>query len=341
VNLSEAVSPATRATLESSGAWARMSVRRGALMRPLMLICETINVCNSQCVFCAYTIQTRPRGLMSLALFRRVVEEYRSFGGGCLSLTPMVGDVLLDRLLPERLEVVAQNRDALRLSMTTNLYALDRWSDAQVRRWLETADLIHVSCYGIDRDETLQITQKDLYARFVAQMRRLLDLRDGMRDAATLRIGFRLLEERAPEVLVRFQREAFGRELPVSSVSATYNNWGGAMRGELPGQARYAALRENGTACVQLAVALMVFWDGRLSACSCCDYDASPDLVIGDLAHQGLLEAFNGAANQALWRRHEEGDLPEVCRRCTFHLPLGDLVPGHLVLSDVQSFIGG
>jgi hypothetical protein len=339
LSLFEAMSPELRGVLSASGAVSRMSVP-GGRARPLMLICETINVCNSRCVFCAYEIQSRPKGIMDVDLFSRVVDEYTDMGGGCLSLTPMVGDVLLDYQLPRRIEILSQRRDVISPSFTTNLYALGHRTDEEVRQMLGCLDVLHISCYGLTAEENETITQKRLHATFLAQMRRLLALHDEV-GGARLRIGFRLLEERTLEELRDFQIESYGRALAVSSASNTYNNWGNAMKGELPGSAHYAPARDNTTPCLQLAVALMVFWDGRVSACSCCDYDASRELVVGDLARETLLDAFNGPLSRALWQAHEAGRLPEVCRLCTFHLPLRALASDHIVLRDVQAFIGG
>lgn len=341
MSLLTALSPTLRDDLDASGALARMKTPDRQLLRPLMLICETINVCNARCVFCAYNIQTRARGLMEESLFAEVVRQYEAMGGGCFSLTPMVGDVLLDRKLPSRLHELARHRERMRPSFTTNLYALDRWSDDDVFLMLDTMDLIHVSCYGLDAEECTQITRRDHFATFNVQMRRLLELRDRRGSPTRLSVGFRLIHDRPPEELEEYQRRSFGRVLPVSSVFTVYRNWGNSLAGELPGEGSYARSTDNQTPCALLAVALMIFWDGRVSACSCCDYDASDQLVLGDLGRETLLGIFNNPVNQALWRSHQMGDLPPICRNCTFHVPLADLTPEHPLLRDIQQFIGG
>ena len=68
-----------------------------------MLTIETINICNNACIICPYTVHTRARKTMTMAIFRRLVDEYVSIGGGPISLTPMMGEVFLDKLLPQRL----------------------------------------------------------------------------------------------------------------------------------------------------------------------------------------------------------------------------------------------
>src|SRR5437899_1566273 len=91
-SLEEAINTPLRNILETSGAHDLMRVADTNRLRPLMLIVETINVCNSACVFCPYTIQTRPKGLMTEKIFGEVLRQYAAMGGRALSLTPMVGD---------------------------------------------------------------------------------------------------------------------------------------------------------------------------------------------------------------------------------------------------------
>lgn len=341
VSLSRIFDPAMAQHLSVSGAVAKMSAPNGSSLRPLMLIVETINVCNSECVFCPYTIQTRPKGVMNEGLFARIVGEYIEMGGGAISLTPMVGDMLLDRKLPSRMRELRCHAGRLSSSITTNLYALEYWSDEQVIEMLGTFERFHVSCYGITPEENHAITKKNYHDTFCAQMKRLLRLKRAHNTRAQVALGFRTLYNYMPDQLSDFQQQAFGEVLSVSGATATYSNWGNAMRGTLPGHARWVAEQENHTACVLLAIALQVYHDGRVSACACCDYDASPELTLGSLQEDTLLGLFNSQKNQLIWNAHQNGNLPKICRNCSFHSPLAALHPQHLALTNILQFIGG
>jgi hypothetical protein len=200
-------------TLSASGAMRKMGLPGGSGLRPLMLIVETINVCNSECVFCPYTIQTRPKGVMSEELFDRILAEYLAMGGGAISLTPMVGDLLLDRKLPSRMRALRRHADRLVPSVTTNLYALEYWSDDQVLEMLNTFERFHVSCYGITAEENHAITKKNYHETFCGQMVRLLRLKREHRGRAEVALGFRTLFDYSPEQISDFQRQVFGEVL--------------------------------------------------------------------------------------------------------------------------------
>jgi len=333
------LSPATRRVLKLSGAWSKM---RGETdrMRPIMLFCETVNICNADCVFCPYSAQTRARGSMTSALFEAVLSGYRELGGGYLTLTPMVGEVLLDRLWMERVQFLSKVRDQIIPSITTNLYALERYPDHDVIEMLKVLRRIQVSCYGITPEECEAITRRNSFGRFLTQIRRLLGLRQAAAADCSVHIGFRTLKPRTSDELETFLKELVGAALPYATTHQ-YANWGNFMRGQLPGEASWFPERTNQSPCVMLPLAMQIYWDGRVSACSCCDYDSSTQLFIGDLNQQSLSEIFNGSRSQEIWQRHESGSLQPICRNCTFHVPLADLHPHHPIIQNPWGFIGG
>ena len=339
VALSGVPRPATRRILKLSGAWSKMRGETGR-MRPIMLFCETVNICNADCVFCPYSAQTRPRGFMTAELFAMVLAQYRQIGGGYLTLTPMVGDALVDRLWMERIRLLAETGAGITPSVTTNLYALDRYSDQEVAEMLGVFARIHISCYGITADECEAITRRRSFDRFLTQARRLLRLRQELAAQCEIRVGFRLLKPRTANELETFLREELGA-VPPYGASATYANWGNAMHGALPGEARWVADRTNESACIMLPLAMQIYWDGRVSACSCCDYDSSSQLYLGDLTQHSLSELFNGPASREIWRAHETASLPPICRNCTFHVPLAELTSRHPIVQNPLNFIGG
>ena len=79
-------------------------LKHGRNCRPLYLRIETVNICNNRCIICAYPNQTRHEEVMTMEVFKKAVEDYVNLGGGYLSLTPLVGEVLLDPYLIDRLK---------------------------------------------------------------------------------------------------------------------------------------------------------------------------------------------------------------------------------------------
>jgi len=311
----------TQALLSESGALAVMRTPNG-LLRPLGLMCETVNLCNSDCVFCPYSLQTRSFGTMAPELFVEVCRQYDAMGGGPMSLTPVVGDVLLDKELPSRLEALRQYRHAIHASITTNLYGLDRHSDEVVSQMLETFVRLHVSVYGLTAEENAAITQRSHFNKFAVQARRFARLWERSSQHCSIWVSFRNLHQHSTEELRSYVGEHFGHEEWFVGSETRYANWGGRMSGTLPGDARWLPASENRKPCMLLTTALQVYWDGRVSACSCCDYDAGKDLALGSVCEQTLTEIYNSAANRQIWANQEAGKMQNICHHCTFYIPL-------------------
>lgn len=340
-SLETAFNSHVRNILEQSGALEKMRQNDGRL-RPLMLFCETVNICNSDCIMCPYSIQTRPKGIMSDELFRDTLQQYISIGGGHLSMTPMVGDFLLDKLLPQRIALLQAAGESIIPSVTSNLYALGNWDDDTVIAMLKTFKMFHISCYGISREENRTITQRDNYDTFIEQTHRLLRLNETSGNQGNVSIGFRVLNHYSHNQISDFQIREFGQILPTSGVCCNYNNWGNKLSRQLPGQASIIQRDINNQFCLFLSMAMMVFWDGSVSSCACCDFDRNLDLALGTISNaRSLKDIFNSEANRRIWRLHQEGNLPVYCRQCSFHSPLEALDANHPLLTDLYSFIGG
>lgn len=328
--------------LRTSGALEKMRIPGSeANVRPVLLICETVNVCNQDCVFCPYSQQTRAKGIMPMDLFERVVSQYAEMGGGILSVTPMVGDILLDRHLLSRIEILNRAKPVVTPTVTTNLVGLKRYTDEQVVSLIRTFKRIHISCYGLSPSENLAITRRDHYQKFADSAKRFMQLWESTGESrCELKLGFRNMFEHTQESLESFSATVFGRVLPFSAIHS-YANWGNRMTGVLPGDAEWMEAKQNSTPCVLLAAAMQVYWDGRVTSCACCDYDASDELALGNLYEEDLVSLYNGERSQSLWRAHTTNMLPEICRNCTFHLPLNDLHPEHSLVANPVEFIGG
>lgn len=340
-SLEKVVSPDTLGILRQSGALERMKKPSGQI-RPLLLFCETVNICNSACLFCPYSRQTRTQGIMPDQLFREVLHQYNDMGGGYLSLTPMVGDFLLDKHLPQRLTDLQDFAQTIVSSVTTNLCSMCNWDDETVLDLLQTLSMLHISCYGISQEEHSQITGRDHFDEFRLQVKRLLRLKRQLQNSSKLSIGFRNLYDHDSAQVKAFQTAAFGEEIPVSGIGFSYCNWGNSIGGALPGDAYFFPAPENQVPCLFLPMALMVFHDGKVSACACCDYDGQAALHLGDLTDgASLKELFNGPRNRAVWQQHQNGQLPQYCRQCSFHLPLSTLHKNHPLLQNPYDFIGG
>src|SRR5215475_13722152 len=89
---------------------------------------------------------------------RTPTSHATEMGGGFLSLTPLVGDVLLDRYLSDHLQFLRTVPEIRSLGVTTNGAMMHRFGDAELATILPSFDRLSLSIYGTDASEYATMT---------------------------------------------------------------------------------------------------------------------------------------------------------------------------------------
>ena len=89
---------------------------------------ETTNICNANCIFCAYQYQSRPMGIMDMDMFKRIVKQYADKNIGNVNLTPTVGEPLADKHLIERIKFIRKFKNINKIGIYTNLISLKNFN---------------------------------------------------------------------------------------------------------------------------------------------------------------------------------------------------------------------
>jgi MoaA/NifB/PqqE/SkfB family radical SAM enzyme len=309
--------------------------------RPLMISIETINICNNDCVICPYSAQTRKRRTMAAPLFEKIICDYGEIGGGPVSLTPLVGEALLDKHLPARLALLQDSPFISSVSVTTNAVMVYRFGDDHVRSLLDRIDRLKISVYGLDREEYMAMTRKDEYDLFRQGLIRILSLaRPG-----SVVLGIRHLREYRDDEIAAWrtalERDSGIPSVEIASAAHDYANWSHFdVTKPLPLDGRWRPVTRKAKQCGIPLLSLQIMSDGRVSFCACANFDGTPDLVIGDLNDRSLAEILDAPAVASLWDWSSCG-VPEFCKTCSFHLPLDQVGRVEWVYRDPVRFIGG
>lgn len=314
-------------------------VRKGEKIRPIMLICETVNTCSNDCLVCAYGRMKREKCIMPIDLFDKVLHDYSDMGGGVLSLTPMVGDIFLDPFLVERIVMIKRYDNISKISFTTNAVMSDTLADDDLANILKMIDNVHISVYGMDREEYRTMTRRDFYGRLVRNIQRIIRLID---DPRKVRLGFRFLKVRSEQDIKEWIIANCGRALPFGYTNC-YANWGNTCNTDepLPLDAAWLAPQENKEQCLIPIVAPQVFANGDVSFCHCCDFDAIDEFLLGNVRDQSLLTLFNSEKSKRLLGLMNNNVVPSFCRKCTFFRPFSDLKNYSCIPGNPLDFIGG
>jgi MoaA/NifB/PqqE/SkfB family radical SAM enzyme len=303
---------------------------------PKTLFLETTNICNANCIFCAYQYQAdfRPgKGTMKPEIFEKALLEYqkmpapRSGKQKQINFTPLVGEPLVDPQIINRARRCKEL--GFRVTFFSNGILLNRIDlNALLDVQVET---IAISTSPFDREshERLYRTQGK-YEDLLHGLEKLLRLRNERNSPTEVSIYFRAhLDLKRIMAQPDFQKHILPHLRPaeVQNLYAqvgSFDTWGGQIKQSdlLDGMTIAHAPRLKYRPC-QWTFYLQVMYDGRVRACSCRftgRENEEPDgLFVGDIREQTLEEIWRGPAIRELRRKFGQGELPRVCRSCTMY----------------------
>ncbi len=194
---------------------------------------ETTNICNANCVFCAYRYQSafrRGKGVMEERIFRKAIDGVIEMGGRFVPLAPMVGEPLIDPNIIQRVQHVLER--GLSTSFFTNGILLHK-IDLEVL--LRTGiGLITLSTAPFDRKAHELIYRTVHYDDLLAGVTRFLELRNRLGSGFVLAMAIKShVPKREALNLPDFRQEVWPlmteRERRLVGVQTrSYDTWGGA-----------------------------------------------------------------------------------------------------------------
>lgn len=285
---------------------------------------ETTNICNARCVFCANGVMQRRKEPLSMERFRSVVDQFAAMGGRDIDFNVTIGDPLLDPHLLERARYVRGFPQFTNLGFVTTLqwlhrFDLDEFFDAGFT-W------ISVSTTLSGRDKYLEFFGVDKYEPMLDNLTRLL--RENRRRGGPLHIDVSIKPTNEPlSAIVAHPDLAMVSGLAGEDLGAKVraqgfyvDDWLGAV--QLPPYLKKRPLYPRAfRPCRLLYAGLMVYSNGRVGACSCRDFEASSELILGHVDDRPLAAMWSGstiARLRSAWRRRNE--VPEICRSCRHYL---------------------
>lgn len=283
---------------------------------------ETTNICNANCVFCAYQYQERTTGVMTTALFNKIVDEYAEIGGGDVSLTPTVGDPLVDPDLLERIQYARSKPEITSLGLYSNMISLKRFGAEQLVASGLTGLVVSMS--GFDEAMYRRVYRSKMYPKVLENIKAFARANNKagrpVDFAIDMRVDRPLLEVFASddykEVADLVGAESIG-------VKFAYDNWAGKVsQDELLGTMRLRKpphfRRPRISPCTEMYSGPMIYWDGKVGACGCRDVNAS-ELIVGDANKSHIADIWFGEQIRQLREEFLTPKVRDICKQCTHY----------------------
>ena len=292
---------------------------QGLRQTPGVLHIEGTNVCNAKCVFCAYPKMKRLKQTMQMEDFRRIVDEYISMGGQHVSLTPIVGDPLVDRYFFERLNDLAERPQVKNVSFYTNAILMSSEISQRLMPFGEKVT-VNISWGGFDRQTYRTIMGVDRFQAVCENVEAFIEIKRRTESSVRLVIALRGPSSNCVGSVWDRLRVFENENLLSFTRIEDYDSWAGKIsNGDLLDiELKPRRMPHKRGACELLVNTPVVLANGQVNGCACRDVEA--ELIVGDLKESSLAEISRGKNIAQLIERQERGDYPDVCKRCTYYV---------------------
>jgi len=270
--------------------------RQRAPRLPEIVQIESTNMCNAKCVFCPRDEMHRRQGVMSVELFRKVVDECAALGITHIRLHNY-GEAFMDRRLVEKIRY-AKERGIQEVGLISNGSLL---TEPVARAVVEAGlDAINISVDASGR-EVFESTRVGLnYDKVIANIERIVRVRGELgRARPKLILSFVRQNNSADEQAFIEHWKAIADKIHITDL----HNWAGTLHRE----------SDVNYPCYRPWLTFTVLWDGRVSLC-CADFDGRT--VLGDLNSSSIEDVWNAEPYQQARQMHLESGGPEICRSC-------------------------
>jgi len=263
---------------------------------PEIVQIEATNICNAKCVFCPRDEMHRRQGIMSLELFKKIVDECAELGITHVRMHNY-GEAFVDRKLVEKVRY-AKLKGIQEVGMISNGSLI---TEPVAKGMIEAGlDAINISVDASGK-EVFEATRVGLkYDKVIANIERLLRLRgESGKRRPKLILSFVRQNNSADEQAFIEHWRTIADKIHITDL----HNWAGTLNTE----------SDVNYPCYRPWLTFTVLWDGRVSLC-CADFDGKT--ILGNLNTHTIAEIWNAEPYRRVRREHLESGGPDICRAC-------------------------
>ena len=282
--------------------WGSLLTRQGrSLGQPSIVIIEATNVCDKECRICVHKNLTRPKGFMSLDLFRTIIDQIPSSE---VTFPYFIGEPLLHPGLFEMINYMKASGHFVSISTNGNLLSVD-----MCRKLVESGlDHLQISLNAISTEGFTAIDPSADFQAALENIDRFIRINQG-------RIDFFISVVNMPGNLKEWS--AFQKIWNKKGVRVRfkfYVDWNSGDEQIKSFGVQVQRRRRDIYPCDWLWRQFHIFWDGKVVPC-CFDPDGSH--VVGDVTTARVADIWNGPEYQALRRAHlGDGASIPLCAQC-------------------------
>ena len=268
----------------------------------LIVTVEPSNTCNSSCVMCPYPKMTRPKTVMPMDLFKKVVDECVSNGINKFNLN-FYNEPFLDPMIFDRIEYLRLK--SVRTQLFSNGSVLD---DDKIDKIIKSGlNDIKFSVDGFKK-ETYEKIRKGLnYEKTVSNILKLIERKKELKSPSPCVAVVFVRSVNNEGEQEDFKKFWFGKADKI--IISFDDNRNDTSTHDFKNKPAVAY------PCRRLWKELVVMSNGKAALC-CVDFDGS--VILGDFNSQSFMEIWNGAKFEKIREKHlmyKANEIP-LCKKC-------------------------
>ena len=294
---------------------------------PDRLNIQVTNICNANCTFCAYQYLEDEKGFINEDIFISAVDQYNNIGGKIINMTPLVGDLLVDRNIFKKLNYIKSKKSFNKIGFYTNGILLNKKDYAHQLFEARPTDVVF-SLPGFEEKMYRRVYRSSAYKVMIKGVHKFLKLNKD--HGSPIRASFALKPDKPRDEVVFTKDyyeyiEPYINENDLSFVELL-DNWGGSIKqSDLTGNMTMAEKIPSDKKIFPcyFTFFLSVLINGDVRLCGCrfnngTEYDG---LVVGNLNNQSILDIWRGEKANAIRNNFLKKKLVSVCKSCTHYAP--------------------
>ncbi len=278
---------------------------------------NVVNICNANCVFCAYQYREDENMVMSNRMFAAFVEQYSDLQpNSAISLTPTVGDPLVDKDVFKKVRI-ARKLGIKHVQFYTNAILLKRRIDEVLAAPL---DSFEISFPDFDKQEYETLYRVPRYGQVLAGIHSLL--KTLKERGSTMPVTINLRHRRPLEAVFgapdykMFIEPYLTRH--VNFATNQYDDWNGMIKQEdLPEGMKLRPPVTEPLPCRRL-FDLQFLPTGDVRICGCrFRTSVFDDLVVGNINKNTLEDIWFSDKVFEMRLKFYDGEVPSGCQGCS------------------------
>ncbi len=291
---------------------------------PTSIYIEPTNICNANCIFCAYQFYNAKRGFMDFETLDSVLKESKSIGIDYINLTPFAGEILTDKNIINKIKLIKSYKFTS-IETYSNLLNLHQFNIMEFLNCGLTE--LHISAAPLDKNLFERIFRVKKYDIFLKNLQNLLKK---FNEANTKTIKKISISFRSPITLnecinlpdyKNYIEKHVSENVNVSAMN-TFDSWMGVIK-ETDLIKGMKIAKPNGKKlipCSRLSnVQVLSNGDMRICGCRFNNKSKKDIFYIGNIKNISIKEAYNSNIVHEIKKSFLKNNPPIECQKCSWY----------------------